>query len=184
MERPARAFEPITTRRLAIRELRVSDRDAFFAYRSTPEVYKYQRFKPAEQEEADEFIGSLAAHPDIPNTWFQLAVCLRADGRLIGDIGIHFLDDAQVEIGCTIAAEFQRQGYGTESLKAVLDYLFSNLNKHRIVASVDPENSKSIGLLERLGMRKEAHFVSSLRVGGLWRDDCVYAMLGDEWVER
>lgn len=37
-------------------------------------------------------------------------------------------------------------------------YLFSDLKKHRITASVDPRNIKSVALLERIGMRKEAHF--------------------------
>jgi RimJ/RimL family protein N-acetyltransferase len=36
-------------------------------------------------------------------------------------------------------------------------------------------------MLERMGMRKEAHFVESIRVGGRWSDDVVYAILAREW---
>lgn len=52
----------------------------------------------------------------------------------------------------------QGKGYATEAAIGVIDYLFSDLKKHRITASVDPINIKSVALLERIGMRKEAHF--------------------------
>ena len=101
---------------------------------------------------------------------------------LIGDIGIHFLeDDAQAEIGYTISPDYQGQGYGTEAVSAVISYLFTGLRKHRIIASVDPRNTRSVKLLDRLGMRREAHFVKSIVIDGKWCDDCVYAVLREEW---
>ena len=58
-----------------------------------------------------------------------------------------------------------------EALKAVLDYLFMKLGKHRVYGSVDPGNAPSLALLERVGMRREAHFVESLWFKGAWADD-------------
>jgi RimJ/RimL family protein N-acetyltransferase len=110
-----------------------------------------------------------------------LAVCLKA-GQLIGDIRIYFLDgDFQVEIGYTISLDYQGNGYAVEAVKAVIEYLFSDLMKHRVTASVDPDNKKSIRLLEKIGFRKEAHFIKSFRMYDIWYDDCVYAILTDEW---
>jgi len=63
----------------------------------------------------------------------------------------------------------------------VLNYLFKVLLKHRVTASVDPENTKSIILLERIGFQKEAHFRKSYYIDGKWLDDCVYAILEEEW---
>jgi RimJ/RimL family protein N-acetyltransferase len=63
----------------------------------------------------------------------------------------------------------------------VINYLFFDLNKHRVSASVDPNNTKSIKLLEKLGMRKEAYFIKSYRMGDMWLDDFIYAMLEEEW---
>lgn len=76
---------------------------------------------------------------------------------------------------------FQGHGYARESLKAVVEYLFSFLRKHRIIASVDPNNEKSIKLLDQLNMRKEAHFIKSIQIDGVWLDDCIYAILKGEW---
>lgn len=175
-------FEPIITDRLILRKLDVSDSIAFLEYRSLPEVYEFQSLKPVNKTEIEDFFSRISEYPNIPNTWFQLAVCNKENNKLIGDIGIHFLeDDAQVEVGYTIAPSFQGHGYATEALSAVIQYLFSVLRKHRVIASVDPNNKRSIRLLGKLGMRKEAHFIKSLKISGKWVDDCIYAILNEEW---
>lgn len=175
-------FDYIETDRLLLRTLDMKDKEPFFKYRSMPEVYKYQSWRPEDIEEIEEFIKkNISVCPNTKNTWMQLAVCLK-EGRLIGDIGIHFLeDDYQIEIGYTLSPEYQGNGYATEAVKAVINYVFSKLKKHRITASVDPDNIKSIKLLEKIGFRKEAHFIKSFRIDNRWYDDCIYAILADEW---
>jgi RimJ/RimL family protein N-acetyltransferase len=91
-------FRPAATSRLELRRLDLSDSEVFFEYRSLPEVYKFQSFKPNGIKEAQTFIRGISEYPDIPNTWFQLAVCLKNNGKLIGDIGIHFMEDNSNEI--------------------------------------------------------------------------------------
>ncbi len=175
-------FDYIETDRLLIRILEIKDKDAFFRYRSMPEIYKYQAWRPKGIDEIEEFINkniSVCLNPR--NTWIQLAVCLK-EGQLIGDIGVHFLeDDYQVEIGYTLSPEYQGNGYAVEAVKAVIKYAFTELKKHRIISSVDPDNIKSIKLLEKIGFRKEAHFIKSFRMDNQWYDDCVYAILEEEW---
>ena len=122
----------------------------------------------------------MAICPNTDNTWLQLAVCLK-EGQLIGDVGIHFLEDEQMEIGYTLSPDYQGRGYAIEAVQAVVEYLFSALKKHRVTASVDPDNGPSIKLLEKMGFRKEAHFIKSFRMNGQWFDDYVYAMLEEEW---
>ena len=56
------------------------------------------------------------------------------------------------------------------------------MKKHRITASVDPRNTKSIALLERINMRKEAYFKKSFWFNNEWADDIVYAILKEEWI--
>lgn len=176
------SFEPVSTQRLEIRPMRKGDREDFFAYRSHPEVTKYQSFRPSQIQDVDAFVAQMeSARPNITGSWYQVAICLRENGRMIGDIGMHFLDDEQTEIGYTLSPEYQRKGYAAEAVYAVMGYLFGTLGKHRIIASVDPDNSRSMALLERLGFRKEAHFHESIREGRKWLDDCIYAMLKYEW---
>ena len=104
---------------------------------------------------------------------------------LIGDIGLHFLPDiAQVEIGYALDPLFQGKGYAEEAVRGVLRYLFKELKKHRVIASVDPDNERSIHLLLKLGMRKEAHFKKSYLIGDEYYDDCIYALLDEEVLEE
>lgn len=87
----------------------------------------------------------------------------------------------QAEIGCTLYKVYHEKGYATEALKAIIDYLFVTLKKHRIIASVDPRNTASIQLIKRLRFRKEAHFKKSYYLRKKWVDDIIYAMLDTEW---
>lgn len=177
-------FTSIETERLLIRTLEMKDKEDFFKYRSMPQIYKYQTWRPKQMEEIEEFIHkNETVHPNMPDAWFQVAVCL-IEGPLIGDIGIHFMEEGQMEIGYTISPEFQGSGYAIEAVKAVVNYAFLEWKKHRITASVDPDNIHSIKLLEKIGFRKEAHFVKSFLMDGNWYDDCVFAMLEEEWKQR
>lgn len=175
-------FMPITTDRLVIRLLLAKDGEAFFRYRSLPDVCRYQSWHPKTLAEVAAFLENnerVALHAI--GKWLQLAICL-PDDTLIGDIGLHFLDEDQLEIGYTLAPDAQGRGYATQAVRAIVSEAFAVWGKHRIQASVDPDNVKSIRLLERLGFRKEAHFFASFRANGEWRDDCVYAMLRAEWL--
>ena len=55
------------------------------------------------------------------------------------------------------------------------------LGAHRVVARLDARNDASRHLLERLGMRQEAHLVKNEFVKGEWTDELVFAVLDDEW---
>jgi len=180
-------FSELLTPRLVLRRLRLSDCAATFAYRSDPHVSRFQTWEPRSVEEIRSFVeGLLNLEPDTPETWFQLAITLRESGLLIGDCGLHFPagEAHQAEVGITLAPGHQGQGYATEALNAVLDYLFLSLGKHRVFASVDPRNRASIALLERVGMRKEAHLRESVWWKGEWADDLVFAVLEGEWRAR
>ena len=110
----------------------------------------------------------------------------KESNNVIGDVGVHFMDDEnlQSEVGCTLSKAYHGQGFATEAIAATLDVLFMELNKHRLMASIDPQNLSSIKLVERLGLRKEGHFKESLLVKGEWVDDVIYAVLRKEWIER
>lgn len=172
----------IKTKRLTIRLLDMKDKESFYGYRSLNQVYKYQSWKPKNVEDARVFIENIRLNkPNIANTWQQYAISLDSD-ELIGDIGIHYIDnDYQIEIAYTLSPKYQGKGYATEALKAVIDYMFTKEKKHRISASVDPNNLKSIRLLERMSFRKEGHFLKSYRANNQWHDDCIYAILENEW---
>jgi RimJ/RimL family protein N-acetyltransferase len=176
----------ITTDRLTLSPLSAADAQALFAYRSLPEVARYQNWRPLTVADAQEFIAVLASNElDTPDTWFQFGIRLRSTSELVGDFGVHFLEDAQqVEIGFTLAPAAQGRGLGAEAVTGVLDFVFGPLGKHRVTASVDPRNEPSLRLLRRVGLRQEAHFRESLLFKGEWADDVVFAVLRSEWRAR
>ena len=150
------AFEPIRTAHLLLRPLQRDDAAAMFRYRADPEVARYQSWRPRSLAEIKRFIERNAAQAALaPDTWYQIGISA-PDGTLAGDIGIHVTDEGrQVELG-----------------------------KHRVFASVDPRNHRSVALMERLRFRAEGHFRSSLYIDHEWVDDLVFAMLQAEWLSR
>ncbi len=175
----------LETPRLILRSFEDQDLLPFFQYRSDPEVALYQGWPwPYTREMAADFVNEMKSHrPGIPGDWFQLAVILKAKGEMIGDCGFHrlFEDPRQTEIGFTLAKLYQRQGYGYEMTRRLLDYLFNGLGLHRVRANCDPQNKSSVKLLEKLGMRHEGRFIQSLWYKGAWADEDWYAILEQEW---
>lgn len=179
-------FSNISTNRLLIRPLTVDDAGAMFLYRRDPDVARFQSWQPESVEQTREFIAHTASQVDTAGTWFQLGMERISSRELIGDCGLHFPMNApaQVEVGITLAPQHQGQGFALELLTAVLEFLFANLGKHRVYASVDPSNLPAVALLKRAGMRQEAHFIESYLHRGAWVDDVVFALLRREWEVR
>jgi len=171
------------TKRLTIRPITLKDKNEIFKYRCDNETNKYQGWIPETIDDVEVFIGNISQQINEPDTWFQFVIIEKESQNIVGDLGIHFIDseNKQAEIGCTLNKDFQNKGYATESVKRLIDYLFNELNKHRIIASIDPDNKNSIRLVERIGFRKEAHFVESLLINGKWVDDLIYALIEKDW---
>jgi RimJ/RimL family protein N-acetyltransferase len=176
----------ILTGRLTLRPLRQEDARDWFAFRSNASVNRYQGWVPGQIQDVYDFIKNrISPEFDRPGTWFQLAILLSENNRLIGDIGIHFLetDRFTVELGYTLDHDYQGLGYASEAVGAVTEYLFNQCGKHRIFASIDPGNDKSIGLVKRLGYRQEAHFRKNVLHHGVWTDTLIFAILKEEWLK-
>jgi len=170
--------------RLTLRPITLGDSKEIFHYRSDSETNKYQGWIPKSIDDVNDFIkNKVSPIIDKNGTWFQLVIIINQNGKLIGDIGLYFFDkeNKQVEIGCTLSKDYHGKGYATEALFKVIDYLFNTLQKHRIIASIDPRNKDSIKLFNRLNFRKEAHFKESILVNNEWTDDAIYAILKSEW---
>jgi RimJ/RimL family protein N-acetyltransferase len=116
----------------------------------------------------------------------RLAAVLPESGAVIGDISLSHVsvEHQQGEIGFVINPDHQRRGYATEACSALLRLGFEDLGLHRIAGRADPRNAGSVGVMERLGMRREAHFRESELIKGDWGDEVVYAILAAEWKAR
>jgi RimJ/RimL family protein N-acetyltransferase len=177
----------IASERLTLRPIQLTDAALIFTYRSNSAINRYQGWIPKTIDDVYDFITKLTSlEINVPGSWFQLVIIKKDDLKLIGDIGVHFLDSEgyQAELGITLNENHQGKGFATEALRGVINFLFDHLNKHRITASIDPRNLKSVQLFERLGFRKEAHFKQSIFANGEWVDDLVYTVLKDEWKSK
>ncbi|HEY0733718.1 MAG TPA: GNAT family N-acetyltransferase [Herpetosiphonaceae bacterium] len=183
----ASAFHSLETPRLHIRHFTPADLPTLLAYRNDPLVARYQSWESMTEAEGRAFIAEMQQHqPGEPGPGFQFAIALKTSGLHIGDCYFKVLDydPRQAEIGYSLAREHWGQGLATEALNAILEYSFRTLDLHRIIAITDCENRSSIALLERLGMRREGHFLKSMWSKGAWSDEYQYALLGEEWRSR
>jgi RimJ/RimL family protein N-acetyltransferase len=171
----------LATERLVVRRFRAEDAPAFAAYRSDPEVARYQSWDaPYPLEQAVETVQEFAAGDPLKPGWFQYAVDL--DGVLVGDIGINLHDNLmQADLGFTLAPGHQGQGYATEAVGALIAYLFTERQLHRISADCDARNHASARLLERLGFRQEGLRIANSWFKGEWTDDLLFGLLRSEW---
>jgi RimJ/RimL family protein N-acetyltransferase len=177
-------FAEILTERLALRELEVSDAQRIFEYRSCADVSRFQSWGTQSADAIQAYIRDQSEmEPGRPGSWYQIGIILLSSGELIGDCGFHVLETEplQAELGIALAPQFQGRGYAAETLRALLDYLLVALGKDRAFGSVDPRNIRSMRLLQRVGMRKEAHRVKSLWFKGEWVDDVIFAITASEW---
>ncbi|MFZ4929448.1 GNAT family N-acetyltransferase [Chryseobacterium sp. Mn2064] len=173
----------VYTERLLLRDITLEDKQALFDYRSDAEANKFQSWIPESLEDVESFIHRNAKEFNQPESWYQLLITDKETKAVLGDVGIHFFgsENLQVELGITLNQSFQGKGYASETLKGIIDFLFNDLHKHRIMASIDPDNTDSMKLMERIGLRKEGHFVKSLFWKNNWVDDVIYAVLREEW---
>jgi RimJ/RimL family protein N-acetyltransferase len=181
------AFDRIESERLILRHFRDSDLAPFVAYRNDPEVARYQSWDSFDEREAKAFIREIGtAHPGVPGDWFQFAVEWKETGGLVGDCALQVdgQEPYRAELGFTLAREHQGKGFASEAVSRLLDYAFESLGLHRIFAIADCRNKPSSTLLERVGLRREGHFLESVWFKGEWSDEYLYAVLKDEWLEK
>jgi RimJ/RimL family protein N-acetyltransferase len=149
-------FEPIETDRLRLRRSRPEDADAISAYRSDPDVRRWQGWERTDPESLRAEIEEMAARaPGEPGGWVQLSVEERATGRLVGDIGLSPVDGEPgvVKVGYTIAPSEQGRGYATEAMRALVAYALDRLGAEVVRAYASADNIPSIRVAEKTGMR-------------------------------
>lgn len=168
----------LKTENLVIRAFERKDLEMFTQYRSQEIVSRYQSWKNYTYQDAFEFFEGMDYSTfGTVGKWFQLAIAAHETDELVGDLAVHFIDQDQIEIGFTVSPQHQGQSVATEALSSFLVYVFGELNTHRVVAITDVKNTASYKLLEKLGFRREGHFIQNIFFKGSWGDEYQYALL-------
>ncbi len=179
---------PIETERLLLRPCEPRDIDVMADIRSRPEVVRYLYWTIQTRDEVAEALARRMTMTALEKEGdgLVLAVELRESGAMIGDVVLQLLSEEhrQGETGFVFHPIFQGKGYAFEASREMLRLGFDELGLHRIIGRCDARNTASARLLERLGMRQEAHFRENEWFKGEWGDELIFAMLDREWAER
>lgn len=179
------AFTHLESERLILRRFTDADLKAYLAYLNDPLVARYQTWETYTEQKAIEVIEEQKKlWPGIRGRLFSFALELKETGALAGHVvlTVQENDERQAEIGFTLARPYQGMGLAREAATRVLDYAFAELKLHRVFAITDCENDSSVALLDRLGMRREGHFIQNIWFKGKWGDEYSYAILREEWL--
>jgi RimJ/RimL family protein N-acetyltransferase len=179
----ARPDFPLRTARLTLRPCVRGDLDAMYDIQSRPDVTRYLLYDARTREQVRAVLEQRIRAVGLERDALNLAVVLSETGVVIGDV-VLFLrnwEHRQGEIGYVFHPDYGGHGYATEAAGVLLRLGFENYGLHRIVGRLDARNAPSARVLERLGMRREAHFVQNEFIKGEWSDEVVYAMLEHEW---
>lgn len=179
---------PIETERLRLRPYVGADFDDLFAMHSREDVVRHLYWDVRDREQVAAMLERRMTMTglDKEGDALVLAVELKETGRVIGDVLLHWLSEEhrQGEIGFIFHPDFQGRGYASEATREMLRIGFADLGLHRVVGRCEAANMASARLMERLGMRQEAHFRENEFVKDKWDDELVFAMLDREWAER
>jgi RimJ/RimL family protein N-acetyltransferase len=182
---PVSPTVPIRTPRLVLRPFAEDDVDALLVFHSDPEAVRYVPYPPRDRAA----VAGVLERKRAGTGWrkegdlIELAVTLAEDGTLIGDVllALRSVEHETVEVGYIFAPAHGGQGYATEAVRALLDLAFGELGARRVVARVDDRNLPSRRLLERLGVRLEAHLIENEWLKGELTSEVDYAVLAREW---
>ena len=175
---------PLATERLVLRLFTPADVEDMYAYQQLPEVARYLYRPPRSRERCAEVIGEIAGVDSWGRDGDQLvlALCRRGQPGVVGEVVLRCASARarQAEIGWVLHPAHQGHGYAVEAARALAALAFDGLGVHRVFARLDVENTGSVRLCERLGMRREAHLVENDLDGDRWGSEYVYALLAQE----
>ncbi len=178
-------FPSLTTNRLHLRQFQPTDAESLFAIRSDRQVMDFYGEEPHQSLEETHMLLQQIQDSYVQREALFWGITLKGEDTVIGSCTLFAFNQSfyHAEIGYELNRAYWRQGIMTEALAAVLTYGFTGPSLHRIEAVVDFENTRSKGLLLKLGFTYEGN----LRQRFLFRDQFLdahyFGLLKDEWLK-
>jgi RimJ/RimL family protein N-acetyltransferase len=176
---------PLETERLVLRPFDAGDLNALYKIYGDAEVARWLYHEPRSLEETRALLERKIAGAQFTaeDEWISAAVIERDGGQFVGDVVLHWVSEQHKtgEIGFSFDPAYHGRGYATEAARALLAFAFDGMGFHRVIGRLEPRNTASARVLEKLGMRCEAHLVENEWIKGEWQSELVYAMLEHEW---
>ena len=174
----------LTTPRLVLREVRLDDWVDAQVLDSDPLVVRYQTNDVQDEAGTKAYLSrSIAAASESPRHTYDLAITEPGVDRFLGRVGLKIErpEHREAQVWFNLRRDRWGQGLGAEALRAMLDFGFGVLKLHRAYGDCDPCNLASAKLMEKVGMKREAHLRENYWVKGEWCDAFIYGVLEHEW---
>jgi RimJ/RimL family protein N-acetyltransferase len=180
---------PFRTERLTIRRSTADDLEPMWKYRGLPEVSKWTSWHPTDLQDWNTYQGEPAR--------MARTLVFEYYGDVAGDLMLMINDGwaqrestdeargTQAELGWALDPVLSGQGLATEAVRELVRICFEDLGLRRVTAGAFADNDRSVRVMERVGMRREAYNVKESFHRDLgWLDGIEYALLADEWRAR
>ncbi len=176
---------PLETPQLVLRTFEAGDLDALAQYYALPEMQRYTEVRARDRAECAEALRTLSRQITLqrPGDMLTLAMVRRYDKALLGHVSLHWYDAtaAQGELRFMLNPVYRGHGYATEAVRKIIDVAFEQFSIHRIFTRCDARNNRAVKLMQRIGMRLEAHYREHALFRGEWDEELHFAVLDREW---
>src|SRR5512133_1787481 len=174
----------IETPRLALRLVRDGALPALLEVNSDDEATRYLPY--ASWRSMDDALAWLdrSAARHASREAAQFVIVRRDTQRVIGSCLLFHFDEpsARAEVGYVLGREHWRCGYMLEAMRAFVAFAFEEVGLRRLEAEINPRNTASAGLLERLGFVQEGLLRERWQTKGELSDSALYGLLRGDWL--
>ncbi|MDP4089958.1 MAG: GNAT family protein [Bacillota bacterium] len=163
---------------------KLSDWKDVLKYTSDPAVWRYLDEEPLDEKAVRQFVANSVEQQTQRDGFAEhIPVVLRPSLEIIGHVTFYgmYKQGEIAGVSIMIGSKYQGRGYGTEALKNIIKYAFSNTKAHRLESGCDARNAAAVKMMEKAGLRREGVFRETMFVGDRWRDECLYSILKSEW---
>jgi ribosomal-protein-alanine N-acetyltransferase len=174
----------LTGRVVTLREFRSDDAADSLAIVGDDQVTQWLSFDSRDLDAAQAMIdGAVQRAQDEPRTEYYLAVTGEGD-ELVGFSRLALTGVKAAKLGYAVRADRWGKGYATDTARQMVRFGFDELGLHRISAAIGPDNTASIAVVNKIGMRQEGRLRDHVFTNGAWRDSLLFSILEQEWNPR
>jgi RimJ/RimL family protein N-acetyltransferase len=171
--RPRILAPELETERLSLRMLEEEHFDEYARIHADPEVTKFTNRATLDRNDAFRHMAMIVGHWHLRG-YGMWGVFEKSSGALVGRVGFHNPEGwPAFELGWTLGRDYWGKGYATEAARRCLEYGFREMDRDHIISLIDPLNTGSIRVAERLGYTIEGEWEYMghvLRIYGKSRD--------------
>ena len=173
----------LTGRLVGLRVLRESDLDSLVTWWTDPQTRARQTTGPFIAKQAAEVAATIRLWSTNDGGDAGLAVVELSTGELIGHVALYgaTVKDRCAGLWVMIGAPHQGRGLGTDAVRTIVDYGFTELGLHRVELSVNGDNPAAMAAYRKVGFVEEGRRREAMFRGGRWHDVVNMGLLAREF---